>query len=162
MYLLNMFFISSILGHFIENFFYKSKGSGIMYGYWTPIYGIGVVIVIIINHFISKKKLKPIYHTIYIFFICALVLSIIEYIGGFLIELIFHKVFWDYSKESLNIGKYTSIKMALIWGISSTIFLYLIKPLLEILIKKIPKIITYILSILFLIDSLFTIYRSFN
>ena len=162
MYILNMFFISSILGHFIENFFYTTKDSGIMYGYWTPIYGIGVVIIILINDFISKKKLKPIYHAIYVFFISALILSIMEYIGGFLIEILFHKTFWDYSNQALNIGKYTSLSMSIIWGISSIIFLYLLKPLLELIIKKIPKIITYILSIIFIIDFLFTICKSFS
>ena len=162
MYILNMFFISSILGHFIENFFYTTKDSGIMYGYWTPIYGIGVVIIILINDFVSKKKLKPIYHAIYVFFISALILSIMEYIGGFLIEILFHKTFWDYSNQALNIGKYTSLSMSIIWGISSIIFLYLLKPLLELIIKKIPKIITYILSIIFIIDFLFTICKSFS
>lgn len=162
MYILNMFFISSILGHFIENFFYTTKDSGIMYGYWTPVYGIGVVIIILINDFVSKKKLKPIYHAIYVFFISALILSIMEYIGGFLIEILFHKTFWDYSNQALNIGKYTSLSMSIIWGISSIIFLYLLKPLLELIIKKIPKIITYILSIIFIIDFLFTICKSFS
>ena len=157
-----IFFISSILGHFIENFFYTTKDSGIMYGYWTPIYGIGVVIIILINDFVSKKKLKPIYHAIYVFFISALILSIMEYIGGFLIEILFHKTFWDYSNQALNIGKYTSLSMSIIWGISSIIFLYLLKPLLELIIKKIPKIITYILSIIFIIDFLFTICKSFS
>ena len=54
-----------------------------------------------------------------------------------------------------NIGKYTSLEMAVIWGLSSIILVYLIKPLVDKFIKKIPKLITWILVILFLIDLIF-------
>ena len=157
-----MFFIFSIIGHFIENFFYHSKDSGILYGYWTPIYGIGIIIIILINKLLSKKKLNTLSHIISLFVISSIALSSMEFIGGHIIELIFHKEFWNYSNMPLNIGKYTSIPMALIWGTSSIVFLYLLKPISEIIVKKIPRYITYILSILFIIDLLFTICNSFS
>ena len=162
MYYLNMFFTFSILGHFIENFFYHSKDSGILYGYWTPIYGLGVIIIITISNILAKKKLKKQVYLLSLFFISAFILSLIELIGGYLIELIFHKVFWDYSNMPLNIGKYTSIPMSFTWGISSILFIYIIKPPMEIIIKKIPRYITYTLSILFLIDIIFTLFKSFS
>ena len=48
----------SILGHFIESFFYSNGDSGILLGYWTPIYGVGTIIILLINNFIDKFKLK--------------------------------------------------------------------------------------------------------
>ena len=54
MYYVNTFFLFSILGHFIENFFYVTKDSGIFFGWWTPIYGIGVCIVIYLYKLVNK------------------------------------------------------------------------------------------------------------
>ncbi len=153
-YYLNYFFVFSILGHFIEGFFYSDGQSGILSGYWTPIYGLGVIVIIIvyqaIKGFIEDSKLKKF---ISIFLIGAVLISALEYVGGIIIETLFHMVFWDYSDMKFNIGKYTSLEMASIWGIASVILIYLIKPLLDKIIKKIPKWITWILLILLIIDS---------
>lgn len=153
-YYLNYFFVFSILGHFIEGFFYSDGQSGILNGYWTPIYGLGVIVIMIIYQaikgFIEDSKLKKF---ISIFLIGAVLISALEYVGGIIIETLFHMVFWDYSDMKFNIGKYTSLEMASIWGIASVILIYLIKPLLDKIIKKIPKWITWILLILLIIDS---------
>ena len=153
-YYLNYFFVFSILGHFIEGFFYSDGQSGILSGYWTPIYGLGVIVIIIvyqaIKGFIEDSKLKKF---ISIFLIGAVLISALEYVGGIIIETLFHMVFWDYSDMKFNIGKYTSLEMASIWGIASVILIYLIKPLLDKIKKKIPKWITWILLILLIIDS---------
>ena len=58
MYYINSFFIYSILGHFIEGFFYTNSDSGILFGYWTPVYGIGVVSILLIYDFLDKSSVK--------------------------------------------------------------------------------------------------------
>lgn len=158
MYYFNIFFIFSILGHFIENLFYTSKDSGILFGYWTPIYGLGVCITIYIYEYINKKIKLTNYKKFIVSFLTGfIVLTILEYIGGFLIERFLRITFWDYSNEKLSIGRYTSLKMALIWGISSIVIIYLIKPIVHNKINKIPKIITYILITLFMIDCIISL-----
>lgn len=157
MYYINMFLLFSIIGHFVENFFYSNIDSGILYGYWTPIYGFGVLLIILINNILKKAKLNKFAHFFFIFLISASTISLLELIGGYTIEILFDRVFWDYSHLPLNIGKYTSLSMGLVWGIASVLFLYILKPLADVLIKKIPKYITYILSILFVIDVILTV-----
>ena len=158
MYYTNVFFIFSIIGHFIENFFYTSKDSGILYGYWTPIYGIGVVVIIACYNFIDKKfKLNKFLKFILIFLASSILLSFIELIGGILVEKVLRITFWDYSKEKFSIFRYTSLKMALLWGVSSWIVVYIIKPIIDKLVKYIPKYITYIFIVLFSIDSFITL-----
>ena len=49
--------------------------------------------------------------------------------------------------------------MALVWGLASTLFIFLLRPLIDKFIYKIPKIITYILIILIVIDTFFTIFN---
>lgn len=157
MYYYNIFFLFSILGHFIENFFYPSKDSGILFGYWTPIYGVGVVIIFIIYKLISKFSKKE-YLKVPLLFLCSsIILSISELFAGILIERLLKVTFWDYSKEKFSIFRYTSLKMALIWGLSSIVLIYLIMPVIDKSINYIPKSITYILITLFCCDFIVSI-----
>ena len=156
MYYLNYFFIFSIIGHIIESIIYYNGDSGILLGWWTPIYGIGVVIILLINNLISKIKTNKIIRILILFIMSAILLSIIEAIGGYLIEWIFNYSFWDYSDYKFNIGKYTALEMGIIWGLCS-IIVYFIKPFFDKIISKIPKYFTYILIIIFILDLFFTI-----
>ena len=161
MYYLNTFLIYSILGFLLEtirSFFVNSKfTSGIMYGPWTPIYGLGIVLVILIsNYLFSHLHLSRWVETLITFIIITLVLTLLEWLGGVLIEKIFHVVFWDYSKEALSIGKYISLSKSLIWGVGSIIFIYVLKPLLEGVIKRVPVPVTVILTLLMLSDLILT------
>lgn len=156
MYYINYFFVFSIIGHLIETFIYKK--SGILFGWWTPIYGIGTIIILLINNFINKKfKLKGITKIITLFLSCAITLSIIEAVGGYLIEILFHITFWDYTNYKYNIGKYAALEMSTIWGLNGILVIFFIKPLIDKIISKIPKYFTYILIILFVVDLLSTI-----
>jgi len=157
MYYINYFFILSIFGHILESFVYKNKSSGILFGWWTPIYGIGTLIILLIHKYIDKLKLNKFIKPIVLFFSCAIILSIIEAIGGYLIEFLFHTTFWDYTKYRFNIGKYAALEMSLIWGLSSILLIYFIKPFIDKIIGKIPKYLTYILIILFILDIFLTL-----
>ena len=156
-YYLNIFFLLSILGHIIENFIYVHVDSGILLGPWTPIYGIGTLVIIGINNVLKKLKINKYIHPVILFILSAVFLSTIEYIGGTLIEKLYGRVFWDYSYQKFNIGKYDSLKMSLIWGLASILVIYILMPFLDKIIKKIPKFITWILILLFIIDIIFTI-----
>lgn len=162
MYYLNYFFVSSILGFLLETFFYLifnwEGNSGYLFGPWTPIYGLGSIIIIFIYDFL-KRKIKGNFLKFILFFISVcIILSIIELIGGYLIEGIFHEVFWDYSDHHFNIGKYASLEMSLVWGIASLVFIYLFRPIIDKYIYYIPKFIDYILILLFIIDNIVTIF----
>lgn len=157
MYYINYFFIMSILGHIIESFFYTNGDSGILFGYWTPIYGIGAIIILLVNKCVNKEKKSKFFKIVTLFISCAIVLSIIEAIGGYLIKWIFDKELWNYSNHKFNIGRYTSLEMSLLWGISSVLFIYLIKPIIDKIINKIPKFITYMLITIFIADLIATI-----
>ncbi len=161
MYYLNTFLLYSILGFLLEtvrSFLVNSKfTSGILYGPWTPIYGIGIVIVILIsNYLFAHLHLSRWVETFITFVIITLILTLLEWIGGILIEKIFHTVFWDYSKEAFSIGKYISLSKSLMWGVGSILFIYVLKPLLEGVIKHIPIPVTIILTLLMLSDFILT------
>ncbi len=164
MYYLNCFFVYSFLGFLFETGVAKVTGnnfnSGILYGPFTPIYGIGVFLILIISKYFFLNLHMPRWvETIIVFFILFLVLTFIEWLGGILIEKIFGVVFWDYSHLKWNIGKYISLEISLVWGILSIILIYIIHPFLEKFILKIPSAISYLLLCVFLIDLTFTYFH---
>lgn len=160
MYYLNLFFIFSITGFFLESivmkFIKSTYDSGFLFGPWTPVYGIGVLVIVfvynLIKKYIKSEWIKP----LLLFLFSALFLTIIEYIGGNLIELIFNKVYWNYETQKYNIGKYVSLESAGIWGVLSIIFIYLIKPIVDKIQKYIPKWVSYGLIVLFVLDLVIT------
>jgi len=156
MYYFKWFFLLSFIGHFLESFVYESGKSGILFGPWTPIYGIGSVIIVYIYNTLSKKiNLNKYQKGILIFLIGALLLSLIELIGGYAIEYIFHITFWDYSHLKFHIGKYTALEMSFIWGLSSVLLIYFIKPIIDKI--KIPNSIILVLIGILCSDLLLTL-----
>ncbi len=160
MYYINNFFIYSILGYIFESIIYLfcEGESGILYGFWTPVYGIGVVTLLLFYQYFKKKnysKKKILFLT---FLIGFFILSFLEWIGGYLLEIIFDTVFWDYEGLKFNIGKYIALEIATVWGIASLICIQFIKPLTDKLEAKIPKWLTWILIVLFLIDCIITFF----
>lgn len=165
MYYLNTFIIYSILGYGLETvvaFLTKSNfQSGILYGPWTPVYGIGTVIIILLSNYLFYNLHMPrIYETIIAFFIITIILTAVEWLGGIAIEYFFHKVFWDYSSHPLHIGKYISLTMSLAWGVGSIFLIYVVKPFLEPFVKQIPISLTVLATILFLTDFIVTFYHN--
>ncbi len=160
-YYINTFLIYSIIGFLIESslkyIFLKNMNNGILYGPWIPVYGIGCVFIILIMNFVfTRIKVSRFIKIILVFLLSMFTLTIIELLGGVLIEKTFHKVFWDYSNMKYNIGHYISLEMSLLWGIMSLIVIYIIKPLVDKIIKKIPSIITYLVLVSFILDLVFT------
>ncbi len=147
----------SIIGHMIECFFYSNGESGILLGSWTPIYGFGSIIILYINKLLDKYKLKKIYKLLLLFICSSVILSTLEVIGGYIIKFIFNTEIWDYTNHRFNIGKYTSLEMSLIWGLSSILTVYFIKPIMDKIISKIPTYLTYIFIGLFIFDLICTI-----
>ena len=156
MYYINYFFIFSILGHIIECFFYSNGDSGIFLGLWTPIYGLGTVLILLINKYINRLKLNKILKVCALFLITIIFLCSVEALGGYLIQGIFNRELWNYSNHKYHIGKYTSLEMGLIWGLSSILLIYFLKPVIDKFVRHIPKWITYLLIVIFILDVIAT------
>jgi uncharacterized membrane protein len=123
------FIFYSFIGWVVEVSFQTIKkkvfiNRGFLNGPWCPVYGFGMALIIIL--------LSPIKKNIFFLFMGAFILTtILEYITGFVLEKIFSKKWWDYSKEPLNIKGYISLYFSLRWGIGVVLVMNLIHPLLE-------------------------------
>ena len=165
MYYLNCFLVYSLLGYILETslaLITKSGfKSGIMYGPFTPIYGVGTVIILVLSkYFFINLHMPRWIETVIVFFILSIFLSCLELLGGILIEKIFGIIFWSYKNHKYKIGNYISLEMAFIWGAVSIFFIYVINPLLKRLILKIPYSITYILLFVFILDCITTFIKN--
>jgi len=148
---MNIFFVFSILGFILETILIKDYQSGILYLPWTPIYGIAVLIAIPIQKRLSIRYKKPMEVLLFII-LTMIILSGLEFIGGYSIEYIFNKIYWNYDYLKFNIGRYIALEMALVWGIGSAISVYLLMPVFKKIEKHIPKWITILLLGSFLLD----------
>ena len=147
----------------IKIFIKPVMNNGSMYGPWVPIYGLGVCLIIIIERLIfNRAKTNRIIKILLVFIISTILLTSLEFIGGNLLEYLTGKVYWDYSKLKFNFGHYIALEISLIWGISSLIIIYVIKPMIDKLIKKIPSILTYSVFTIFIIDLIASIINNLN
>lgn len=155
MYLLKLFFLFSIFGYFMEITLQAIRDnepghSGILYGPWCPVYGIGACLIFLTFNQIEQWHLQPILTILIMYLTSFICLSLIEWIGGNLIEKIFHIVFWDYSDQPYHFGKYISLRMSTIWSIGSLILYYALIPLTNRIFF--PPIFSWVLLCLLLLD----------
>lgn len=159
MYYINMFFFYSILGNIFERivvlFKKSSYVSGFMGTIFTPVYGIAALLIVMINKKIKIKIKNKFLSVIFKFFLFGILLTIIEFIGGHLIELVFHKVYWNYEPLKYNFGKYISLECSCLWALMSLLIIYLIDPLFKKIEKYIPKFLTILLIIFFILNLLY-------
>lgn len=129
---------------------------GFLKGPLCPIYGFGALAVIII--------LNPISNNIIILYLSAMICtSALEYITGFLLEVIFNLKWWDYSNYRFNIKGRVCLLNSILFGILSVILIECIHPLLTENVRKIPiNILIWISNIsivYFLLDVIITTCR---
>lgn len=161
-YYINNFYIFGFIGYIFEllqNLIFRHKFiNNILFEPLKPIYGIGIVLVIIIertiyNNFKINKKLK-----LFLVFITSFtLLTILEYLTGIILEKTIHKSLWDYRHFLFNIGRYISIEVSIIWGLIAVIFVGFIQKRIDKLTKKIPVWFSNIMLIITITDILLSI-----
>lgn len=156
-----IFIIGSIIGAYYEEIlfiikYYISNNSfkweprrGMFWGPFSPIYGMGAVLMSIV---LVGKNNKW-----YTTFILSMILGgLTEYIIGFLQETFLGTTSWNYSNMILNINGRTSVPIMIIWGFMGLVFLYFIYPIMSKLIDKIKgrkgEIITNVFICLITVD----------
>lgn len=161
MYYLNLYFIGAFIGYIYEtilkNSLFSNINNGILYGPWIPVYGIGSVVSSYISNKVFKLKINRVVKVLITFALIFIILTFIEEMGGLFIHYFFHKKFWNYKKLLFNIGPYISLETSILWCMLSFLFIFYLKPLLDLFIKKIPKVLTIGISLLHIIDLIFTL-----
>ena len=128
---------------------------GFLNGPLCPIYGFGALGVIYFLTDIGKTN------KLILFFGSVFIATALELVGGFLLEKIFHKKWWDYSEMRFNLGGYICVEFSILWGLACFVLYEAVHPLIQRLFAFLnPKFIFYIdiiLLIIFAVDMVQTI-----
>lgn len=133
----------------------KLINSGFLHGPFCPIYGFGAVFVIL---FLSPLSSYP----ILVFIMGVLITSLLEYFTSWLLEVLFHIMWWDYSRYKYNINGRVCLLNSFLFGCMSIFVIYVLHPFVVgfvsqwswILIQQIALVLLIYLAIDFIISTL--------
>ena len=128
----------------------KFVNRGFVSGPICPVYGAGAAAVAV---FLPELKDQ----LFFLFLGGMIVTTFVEYLTGRILELIFHRKWWDYSDQRFNLDGYVCLKNSVVWGICSVLMICFFDPLLCRLLVLIPRlagdILLWILGVLLVIDA---------
>jgi len=163
------FFVYCLIGWLYEVIWEAAIGHGFvnrgfLFGPYLPIYGFGMLTLLYLLRNMIKNKVKigkvPV-TPIAIFLSVLVIASVIEYAASFIMELLFHKRWWDYSYDLINLNGRISLRNSSCLALGATCLIYVVFPLLKKFVPKIPikvqKILSASLIIIFCIDFIITI-----
>lgn len=146
-----LFVTGAFLGDIVETLFCRYTAgvwmsrSSVVWGPFSLVWGIAIALATAILH---KDKDKP---DSYIFMIGTILGGVYEYSCSVFTEIVFGKVFWDYSHIPFNIGGRVNLLYCFFWGIAAVVWIKWLYPPLSHLIESIPdkigKIITWALVV---------------
>ena len=139
-----IFIIFSVLGWVAETLLYlirdgKAVKRGFLFGPLCPIYGFAALICDLLIYGVLDN----------IFYIAAagfLYTGVLEYVTHFLMEKIFHAMWWDYSDRKFNVHGRVYLKGLLFFAAGSVIIVKVLLPLIYALIDMMPVRALYITS----------------
>lgn len=149
-----LFIIYSFIGWIIEIidiYIYTKKiaNRGFLIGPYCPIYGVGVILMTLF----LKNSTDDLFG---IFLKSMFICSVLEYFTSYLMEKIFRKRWWDYSKKKYNLNGRVCLENMLLFGIAGCITFKITNPfflgLLSNLSIEFINISSLVLAVIFSID----------
>ena len=120
----------------------KFVNRGFLNGPVCPIYGVGMLIVVLCLWNLRDRPLL-------LFLGSALLTTALEFVTGFVLERFFHDKWWDYSDMPFNIKGYVCLKFTILWGLAASFIIGAIHRFIYMLIEKTPFVLGVILLAVF-------------
>ncbi len=120
----------------------KFVNRGFLNGPVCPIYGVGMLIVVLCLWNLRDRPLL-------LFLGSALLTTALEFVTGFVLERVFHDKWWDYSDMPFNIKGYVCLKFTILWGLAASFIIGAIHRFIYMLIEKTPFVLGVILLAVF-------------
>ena len=151
-----LFVFGCLLGFMLETVWYYVKNGilinkqGLLYGPFKPIYGIGLVLIVLFMYKLQDEKFGK------KFIFGVLIGSAFEYICSVFQEYVFGTSTRNYANFNFNIAGRLYLPYCLAWGFIAVICIDFIYPKFKRLFRKIPqrvgKILTVLISIFMVIN----------
>ncbi len=141
--LLLFFTIYSFLGWGMETVFAsfnerKIINRGFLTGFVCPIYGFGAILILQTSTWVSDVLENPFTAMIVNIVFAVILVTVLEYITGFLLEKIFDCKWWDYSGNLLNLHGYICLQYSLLWGVLTFVMLRIVHPAVSEIVLSVP------------------------
>lgn len=144
-----LFMIGAFLGDITETIFCRVTAgvwmsrSSVVWGPFSIVWGLAIALVTALLYKYKDKEDR------FLFLTGTLLGGAYEYFCSVFTELVFGKVFWDYSKIPFNLGGRINLLYCFFWGIAAVVWFKILFPPVEKWIEKIPavagKILTWVL-----------------
>ena len=159
------FLIYSFLGWVVEVAFHavslgKVVNRGFLNGPVCPIYGFGVLSVF---SMINSCEISGIEMNDFLIFVVGVILAtLVELIGGWLLDKCFHARWWDYSMRPFNFHGYICLEFSIVWGLAILLVIKVFQKYVEakptfFVESNIGWIILAILFLIYLADLIVTV-----
>lgn len=128
----------------LEVFIYKwgFTNRGVLFGPYCPVYGVGALLFIfLIYPLIKGKSIKrKIVLIPVVFLLCMLVATTVELITSYLCEIVMGSWPWQtYANYKYHFQARIALSPSIRFGIGGVLFLYILQPIFEWIVKKIGK-----------------------
>ncbi len=139
-----LFWLYAILGYIMEvirTLIREKKfvNRGFLLGPYCPIYGVGGVLLFLVNRYRSDPFI--------VFLVSIVICSFIEYIASYLLELIYKVRWWDYSDRLLNINGRICLTNTIEFGVLGMLIVCYFNPILIDFIKSINLNLRHVIAI---------------
>ena len=146
-----LFVIGSLLGDVVETIFCRIKAgvwmsrSSLVWGPFSIVWGFAISAVTLLLYKYKDRSDS------FLFWMGTLLGGAYEYLCSVFTEIVFGKIFWDYSGMPFYLGGRINLLYCFFWGIAAVVWFKKLYPRISGLIEKIPhlagKIITWTLII---------------
>lgn len=104
---------------------------GFLFGPYCPSYGFGGLLFAIF--------LQDLHNQLFFLFLGGVIISfLLSICTGVILEHIFHRKWWDYSRKKFQFGGYVSMPYTVVWGLSAVVCISFINPFLKDVISFLP------------------------
>lgn len=134
-----VFFLGCIIGVVVETLwclatkFYIENRSGVIYGPFNPVYGVGAVVLTLGLHWLAGKR------DLWIFLGSMVLGGAVEFVCSWVQEQLFGTVSWEYSETPFNLDGRTNLMFAFCWGILGLLWVKDFYPRMSGWIERIPR-----------------------
>nr|WP_270341005.1 hypothetical protein [Lactococcus petauri] len=155
------FIIYSVIGWLWETVYCLVKYKrfvfcGVLLGPYCPVYGCSIATILLLTRDIQNS-----HHLFLLYLFIVLIVTLIEYIGSWILEKLFNMKLWDYSNLPLNFQGRVALPISIFWGIGGLVLIKLINPVIQDFLRGLLTVtgdtLVFILVLIFLADVVSTL-----
>lgn len=145
-----LFFVVSFVGWAFESVYAVFAGGkwerrGFLYSPVCPIYGLGVVAIIVAVRLIDNSGAIALTWW-QVFLLSFFGSAVLEYVTSVALEKLFHAYWWDYSNLPFNINGRVCLPAATLFGLGGLFSVYVVYPLWIWALSFVPSIVIEVLA----------------